>query len=80
MIALRLVTPPKINTGVSPMFSAIDDVNIFMKLPVDWLKSRRLFAIPRFSGIELFATRVVLRILKAPKLTPDRKRTSITVV
>jgi hypothetical protein len=35
IIALRHVTPLKRNTGMRPIFSAIDEVNIFTKLPVD---------------------------------------------
>ena len=77
MIVLKQVRPPKMKTGTIPKFSTIDVVSMFVKLPVDPLRSSRLLATPRFSGTELFAARVVLRILNAPKLIPIRKRTGI---
>ena len=70
---MRPITPPKRNTGIRPKVSAMGDVRIFMRFPEDWPTLRRLFATPLFSGREFFATRVLLRIITAPKLKPERK-------
>ena len=77
MIATSPITPPEMNTGTRPTLSAREDVKILEKYPVDWPTLRRLLATPRLSGVECLATRVVLRIRTAPKLTPEMKRMRI---
>ena len=75
MVAISALIPPIRNTGASPRLLAIGDVMILEMLPVDRATLNKLFATPRFFCVEFLATRVEVRILKAPKLNPDRNKT-----